>query len=203
MKPFKSVLIAILAGLACSQPMLVEAASRHHAHGAQKSQHAAPAGKKQALAKASGGKRSKASQSASNVPAQTNKSCKVRRVKQGRRYRSVRTCAEVAEPALKSPIQNTDLEKPVVSSGKENEIKARTVPDRAYAVDGETFFFQGRKYRVAGLTGVDGSEMAKQRLQKSLDAGSLTLEPVSADESGVSTAVVRINGRNLADLPKP
>lgn len=128
--------------------------------------------------------------------------CTSKRVKEGRRTRTVKVC-EKLEPALQSPIRNTDIEKPA-PEGKETEIKARTVPERAYAVDGRTFFFQGRKYRAAGLTGIDGSEMAKQRLQRALDVGGLSVEPVSVDESGVSTANVRVNGRSLQELlPQP
>lgn len=128
--------------------------------------------------------------------------CTSKRVKEGRRTRTVKVC-EKLEPALQSPIRNTDIEKPA-PEGKETEIKARTVPERAYAVDGRTFFFQGRKYRAAGLTGIDGSEMAKQRLQRALDVGGLSVEPLSVDEAGVSTANVRVNGRSLQELlPQP
>ncbi|MCK6375269.1 MAG: hypothetical protein L6Q69_14320, partial [Zoogloea sp.] len=73
---------------------------------------------------------------------------------------------------------------------------------RAYAMDGATFYQSGRKYRVQGLDARDpgmSSEHATQRLQRALDAGNLTVEPVEVDPSGHTVAVVRVNGRNVAD----
>ena len=85
------------------------------------------------------------------------------------------------------------------ATDRSGEIKARTVPDHAYAVDGETFFYHGKKYRLAGMTGTGGSDMDKQRLQKALDAGALNVETVGTDDSGMSTANVTVNGQNLLD----
>lgn len=101
---------------------------------------------------------------------------------------------------MTSPIESNALSTP---SGevRSAEVRARTVPDRAYAVDGETFFFQGRKFRVATTpAGEVGSVMATQRLQKALDSGTLQVEPVGVDAQGVATAAVRINGRTLESL---
>lgn len=73
---------------------------------------------------------------------------------------------------------------------------------RAYAMDGATFYQSGRKIRVQGLDARDpgmSSEHATQRLQRALDAGSVTVEPVEVDGSGHTVAVVRVNGRNVAD----
>jgi len=111
-----------------------------------------------------------------------------------------RVCPGVAaEPVLNSPIRNNALNA-AAPVDKGPEVKARVAPERAYAVDGETFFFQGRKYRVAGLSaGSVGGDMAKQRLQKELENGSLMIDPLSTDDNGVSTATVRINGRDIAD----
>ena len=46
------------------------------------------------------------------------------------------------------------------------------------------------------------SEHATQRLQRALDAGNLVVEPVEVDGSGHTVAVVRVNGRNVADTVK-
>lgn len=73
---------------------------------------------------------------------------------------------------------------------------------RAYAMDGATFYQNGRKIRVQGLDARDPgmtSEHATQRLQKALDAGSVTVEPVEVDSAGHTLAVVRVNGRNVVD----
>lgn len=73
---------------------------------------------------------------------------------------------------------------------------------RAYAMDGATFYQSGRKYRVQGLDARDPgmtSEHATQRLQRALDAGSVSVEPVEVDGAGHTIAVVRVNGRNVAD----
>lgn len=73
---------------------------------------------------------------------------------------------------------------------------------RAYAMDGATFYQGGRKIRVQGLDVREPgmtSEHATQRLQRALDGGSLSVEPVETDASGHLIAVVRVNGRNVAD----
>ena len=73
---------------------------------------------------------------------------------------------------------------------------------RAYAMDGASFYQSGRKFRVQGLDARDpgmSSEHATQRLQRALDGGNLTVEPVEVDGTGHTIAVVRVNGRNVAD----
>ena len=123
--------------------------------------------------------------------------CSIKKEKTARGWRKRKVCGSAPEATLKSPIEGDALEKqPTELRG--NEIKARTVPDRAYAVDGATFFYLGRKYRVAGLH-ADSSDMAKQRLQKALESGSLMVDPISTDEAGVSMATVRVNGRELIE----
>lgn len=78
------------------------------------------------------------------------------------------------------------------------------VPKRAYAADGRTFYQDGKKVRIEGLPddADDKSEMAKQRLQKALDAGEVTLEPKGTDAAGNMLAVVRVNGTNVTDVLK-
>jgi hypothetical protein len=73
---------------------------------------------------------------------------------------------------------------------------------RAYAMDGATFYQNGRKIRVQGLDASDpgmSSEHATQRLQRALDGGNLTVDPVETDSAGHTVSVVRVNGRNIAD----
>lgn len=69
-------------------------------------------------------------------------------------------------------------------------------------MDGATFYQGGRKIRIQGLDVREPgmtSEHATQRLQRALDAGSVTIEPVEMDGSGHTVAIVRVNGRNVAD----
>jgi len=123
--------------------------------------------------------------------------CRVIKLKGGKTRRLCKA-APGGDPVLRSPIQGNALNKPApVDKGP--EVKVRSAPDRAYAVDGEVFFFQGRKYRVAGMEGVGGDDMAKQRLQKALESGSLSIDSQSTDDAGVSTATVRVDGRNLVE----
>ena len=73
---------------------------------------------------------------------------------------------------------------------------------RAYAMDGATFYQNGRKFRVQGLDVNEPgmtSEHATQRLQRALDSGNLTVDAVESDGAGHTVAVVRVNGRNVAD----
>ena len=131
-----------------------------------------------------------------SVASSGSSQCRVVIHKRGKKRRVCSTAP--ADPVLNSPIQGNALNKPAPAD-KAPEVKVRSAPDRAYAVDGEVFFFQGRKYRVAGLEGTGNSDMAKQRLQKALESGSLAIDPQSTDDTGVSTATVRVNGRNLTE----
>jgi hypothetical protein len=162
-------------------------------------------------AEKSGGKRSASAESdkkqaktfnpatSAAVPKVPASKCRVVKLKHGvRRQHCPAVAAAPAEPVLQSPIDENALNKVPVPD-KNGEIKARTAPDRAYAVDGETFFYLGRKYRVAGLNGAGSNDMAKQRLQKALDSGSLTIEQTNTDDAGVATANVSINGHDVMD----
>lgn len=98
----------------------------------------------------------------------------------------------------RSPIKADALD-PKKGPAEDADISARSVPHHAYAVDGQTFFYQGKKYRVAGITGTGGSDMDKQRLQKALDGGDLKIESIQTDEAGQTTAEVTVDGKNLLD----
>jgi endonuclease YncB( thermonuclease family) len=77
---------------------------------------------------------------------------------------------------------------------------AKAIPVRAYALDGSSFYQNGQLIRVQGLAdpGV-GGEHAKQRLQHLLDGGQLSVLPVDGGPGGEMLAVVRVNGRDVAE----
>jgi hypothetical protein len=149
------------------------------------------------------GKKAKNSHAKSVVDVQ--QTCKTVRVKTRKGYRTQRKCTSTdTASALHSPIGAGALNGDSNSaSAKQPELKARTIPDRAYAVDGYTFFHQGRKYRVVGINEElvpAGSDLAKQRLQLALDSGAISVEPESVDDSGIMHAVVKVGGKNVADV---
>jgi len=78
----------------------------------------------------------------------------------------------------------------------------KNVPMRAYAADPQSFYLNGQRIRVRGapFTAPEGSELGKQRLQKALDGGDISLVDRSEDADGTVEAVVRVNGRDVADL---
>ncbi|MBP8133162.1 hypothetical protein ETQ85_00540 [Zoogloea oleivorans] len=114
--------------------------------------------------------------------------------------------AQVTPPAQVAPPASV----PAVASPAQPPLAIQAPPSarpgrglaRAYAMDGATFYQSGRKIRVQGLDVKEPgmtSEHATQRLQRALDSGNLTVEPVEADSAGHTLAVVRVNGRNVAD----
>lgn len=100
-----------------------------------------------------------------------------------------------ADPVLESPIAPNALQ---AAPAPVPATRMRTAPERAYAVDGETFFYQGKKYRVDGMPGSNAGEMGMQRLQKALDGGTVNVEELGAGSDGVTRARVRVDGRDLA-----
>lgn len=78
----------------------------------------------------------------------------------------------------------------------------KNVPMRAYAADPQSFYLNGQRIRVRGAPFIapEGSELGKQRLQKALDGGDISLVDRSEDADGTVEAVVRVNGRDVADL---
>lgn len=81
-------------------------------------------------------------------------------------------------------------------------VVSRNIPTRAYAADGQSFYLNGERIRVRGVpfVGPDGSELAKQRLQRALDSGEVTLEEKGVDKDGNTIAIVHVNGRDVADI---
>lgn len=135
---------------------------------------------------------------------------KVRR--HGRLIKVRRPCGETEKVLTNSPIHEQSLdEAPKTSNGKAPGDavvagRGRTAIVRAYAVDGATFFHNGRKIRIEGLGPDDNAglthELAAQKLQRLLDSGAVSVDPIAADESGATRALVKINGRDVADLMK-
>lgn len=81
-------------------------------------------------------------------------------------------------------------------------VTPKIVPKRAYAADPQSFYLNGQRIRVRGAPFIapEGSELGKQRLQKALDGGDIVLVDRSEDADGTIEAVVRVNGRDVADL---
>ena len=77
---------------------------------------------------------------------------------------------------------------------------AKVVPARVYAVDGSSFYQNGQLVRIQGLRTLGGGELDKQRLQQMLDAGAVSVAPVSEPTGPALLAVVRVNGQDVADL---
>jgi hypothetical protein len=133
-----------------------------------------------------------------SVAGERDTRCRNVRVKTSKGYRTQRKCGSGGEAAA----LHGGATEPV-DGAKGADLKARTIPDRAYAVDGYTFFHQGRKYRILGIDeGLvpAGSDLAKQRLQLALDSGQVAVEPESVDDSGTVRALVRVGGKNLAEV---
>lgn len=77
---------------------------------------------------------------------------------------------------------------------------AKPIMNRMYALDGDTFYHNGKKIRVRGLEAAHDSDLAKQRLQRALDSGEVAIEPIGTRDSGEIEAAVRINGRDLTEM---
>lgn len=169
---------AVLLALVFLVPSLDALARPRPAHG--KSAHAKPAAKAGARKATAGKARGKAV---------AGKSGRVMRDKRGRIIRRDPPPPMVQGEGAATPV-------------KSDPVVPKNIPTRAYAADGQSFYLNGRKIRIDGLpvVGPEGSELAKQRLQKALDSGPVTIEHKGADAEGVAHGVVRVNGRDLADL---
>lgn len=113
-----------------------------------------------------------------------------------RRPEAVSGDSETGSGALASPSDESGSPAPATR-------RPKPIGSRAYAIDGETFFHHGRKIRVQGIDRPDqgqaNNEVEKQRLQTLLDSGEVSIHPVTTDEAGSTLAVVRVNGRDVAD----
>ncbi|HKC44940.1 MAG TPA: thermonuclease family protein [Burkholderiales bacterium] len=69
----------------------------------------------------------------------------------------------------------------------------------AVAVDGQTFSANGVRYRVLGLDALDlRDEGARERLQRVLASGPVTVESRGVDKYGRTVALVRVDGHDVA-----
>jgi len=130
------------------------------------------------------------------------KACYKTTVSKGRKQRVKVPCGPAPEPVLsQSPIN----EKALQQSGEplpNSPVKARSAPIRAYAVDGLTFYQNGRKFRIEGMDDQAGlsNEREAHKLQQILDSGTVTMEPIGNDDSGAMRAVVKVDGRDVSEL---
>jgi endonuclease YncB( thermonuclease family) len=76
----------------------------------------------------------------------------------------------------------------------------KPIMNRMYALDGDTFYHNGKKIRVRGLEAVHDSDVAMQRLQRALDSGEVAVEPIVTRETGEVEATVRVHGRDLTEI---
>ncbi|GAA5185166.1 hypothetical protein GCM10025771_40940 [Niveibacterium umoris] len=199
-----AVLCALMFGLVAGTafPSVAEAA-HHHAHSASAGSHSS--GKHATTKKQSHGSGShKSGHSSSKKSSGKSKTCYETVKRKGKSVKVKKPCGEPAETVVsKSPIRQGSLEG--AAAGSEGApLKARSAPIRAYAVDGTTFFHNGRKIVVDGLP-LDANaglthEHAAQRLQRLLDSGAVSIDPVSADDNGALRARVRVDGKDVSEL---
>lgn len=73
-------------------------------------------------------------------------------------------------------------------------------------VDGDTFYWQGKRYRVQGIdtpeVGQPNSYEAKWRLRQLLTSGMIEVKEVATDKYGRTVAEVTVNGQNVAETMK-
>lgn len=102
------------------------------------------------------------------------------------------------EPPAAPMVQGDGAATPV----RADPVVPKNVPTRAYAADPQSFYLNGQRIRVRGAPFIapEGSELGKQRLQKALDGGDVSLVDRREDADGTIEAVVRVNGRDVADL---
>ncbi|KAF7600542.1 MAG: hypothetical protein CGU28_02550 [Candidatus Dactylopiibacterium carminicum] len=153
--------------------------------------------KKKSSGAASTGK--KAAGGAATQQSSGTQRCTIQRVKNSQgKFINRRVCKPAAQPDLASPIKPDALQTTSAAPAPSSDLRGKPAPERAYAVDGETFFYQGRKYRVEGLKASGNGDMGLQRLQRALDAGNLNLDALDTGTDGVTRARVKIDGRDLA-----
>ena len=84
---------------------------------------------------------------------------------------------------------------PVRMSPAETKRAAPPPPRRAYAIDGQRFYYEGQQFIIDGLQMLQaGGELAKQRLQQILDSGDLQIAPLGDAVDSVIRARVSIDG---------
>lgn len=78
--------------------------------------------------------------------------------------------------------------------------------NKYYAIDGDTFYYKGEKYRIIGIDtpekGQAKYEQAKKRLNTLLSSGSVKIKKVGKDVYGRTLAKVSVKGKNVAETLK-
>lgn len=198
----------LLAICVAAQPAAQASSSSKEAHTAH-SKSSKPASKRVTTTKKPASKSPTKSKSSTKTRAHTSTTAKKHAVSTARTCKIIKgkrhctTTTTHQSRLLTSPISPDSFNKPLVPDTGNNDSKAHAIPDRAYAIDGQTFFHQGRRIRIEGLSPANanaGDDHAKQRLQMALDSGAISIDQISIDDTGVANAVVKVNGRDLADI---
>lgn len=199
----------LLAICVAAQPAAQASSSSKEAHTAH-SKSSKPASKRVTTTKKPASKSPTKSKSSTKTRAHTSTTAKKHAVSTARTCKIIKgkrhcttTTTQHQSRLLTSPISPDSFNKPLVPDTGNNDSKAHAIPDRAYAIDGQTFFHQGRRIRIEGLSPANanaGDDHAKQRLQMALDSGAISIDQISIDDTGVANAVVKVNGRDLADI---
>lgn len=196
---WRGLCLALCATLWMAAPALTHAGQK----GATASQKSSAKAKKPSSAKPKSSAAKRGSGAARSASA-GGRTCYETVKRKGKSVRVKTPCPSASSPVLtRSPIHERALQEsgtPLDGS----PVKARSAPIRAYAVDGGTFFHNGRKYKVDGLGDAAGAGLthdhAAHRLQQILDSGHVSLEPIGADDTGAMRALVKVDGRNVAEL---
>lgn len=108
-------------------------------------------------------------------------------------------CGLVAPAVMAQQPMDTSRLQPVRLAPKQ-ERAAPPPPVKAYAIDGKHFYYGGREFVVEGLEAPrPGSELAKQRLQRILDSGELSLAPVGETSNGATRVHVSVDGTPVSN----
>lgn len=130
---------------------------------------------------------------------------KARRAAQGAKKAAAPRPAKRAKrpPAARTPLPPVSEAAPALPPRRPDTAAARKPPpSRAYAVEGDVFYLEGRRIRVDGVDarlGTPGSDHAVARLQQLLDSGELSVETLG-EEEGTTRARVRVDGVDAAML---
>ncbi len=101
------------------------------------------------------------------------------------------------------PVQASVMPAPAPAAAVPAPAPRKPLLQRMYAAEGDLFYFNGRKYRVEGVPApLAKQEITKQRLQQLLDSGEVSIEPRTLDDNGLTTAVIRVAGRDVAEALK-
>ena len=106
--------------------------------------------------------------------------------------------------AARTPMLLANLETlPLPSLPEVRERAPVNKSTRAYAIDGTSFFFDGRRIILHGEDArrpERATRHAAQRLQQALDSGTVSVRPVGEDASGAILALVTIEGRDVREM---